>query len=103
MSESSDKTPAENPPGHVVFDERGTAVWQPNTPIQGPQALDELLHTEELTIIEYFADGTRGRTRGERGFDPYRSGVVMRSEPRCKHTNLRTLSDAIKAARRAKL
>lgn len=102
MGTNHDDASQDAPIGRIEFDERGNAVWRPYTEVRGGDTIRALLHTESLAVSETATAPAPGMRRAEAGFDPYSSGMVVRSEPRRRPADLRALSEAIKAARRTK-
>lgn len=102
MDTNDDDASQDAPIGRIEFDERGNAVWRPYTDARGEDTVRTLLHSDNLAVSEPDAVPVPGLRPAESGFDPYSSGLVVRSEPRRRPTDLRALSEAIKAARRTR-
>lgn len=83
------------PMGRITHDELGNAVWQPATAVRTEQTLNRILKTDRLSI-----EGVERPATPERGYDPYRSGLVARDGPVRKKKNLRALSEWVKLKKR---
>lgn len=99
MSNSSDSSNGDKPTGRVCIDDRGRAIWQPDPGVASDEAIDTLL-SADLSLAETPIAPIGGPTQAEQGFDPYHSGVVRRSEPRSRPSDMRKLSEQILAARK---
>ena len=85
--------------GRVVHDERGNAVWVPDTP--GDDA--SRIENTGLSVAEGQPEDPRTgqlrRVSGVSGYNPYESGLLEKQE-RARKRDLRKLSKAIEKRRR---
>lgn len=96
-------------PGRVDFDDRGNAIWRPDTEVRTQSTLIRILNIGGLSIAEedHKEDDKKKLhpryvkpAKPEQGYNPYDSGPVRRDGDRPRKKDLRALSNWIETKKR---